>query len=76
MALAIFGIPVAKDLSPSGFQDPGSESTAAQQLLTTKFGQGDVQLIIAVSSPDGVDSSQAREAGTSASAAVVPVVSE
>ncbi len=64
MALAIFGIPVAKDLSPSGFQDPGSESTAAQQLLTTKFGQGDVQLIIAVSSPDGVDSSQAREAGT------------
>ncbi len=64
MALAIFGIPVAKDLSPSGFQDPGSESTAAQQLLTTKFGQGDVQLIIAVSSPDGIDSSQAREAGT------------
>ncbi len=57
-------MPVAKDLSPSGFQDPGSESTAAQQLLTSKFGQGDVQLIIAVSSPEGIDSTQAREAGT------------
>ncbi|MGB0971595.1 MAG: MMPL family transporter [Mycobacterium sp.] len=63
VALAIFGVPVAKDLSPSGFQDPGSESTAAQKLLTSKFGQGDVQLIIAVSSPEGIDSSQAREAG-------------
>jgi len=64
VTLAIFGVPVAKDLSPSGFQDPGSESTAAQQLLTSKFGQGDVQLIIAVSSADGIDSSEAREAGT------------
>ena len=64
VALAIFGVPVAKDLSPSGFQDPDSESAQATDLLTSKFDRGDVQMIIAVSSPDGINSSQARAAGT------------
>ncbi|MCH9701164.1 MAG: MMPL family transporter, partial [Actinomycetia bacterium] len=64
VALGIFGVPVAKDLSPSGFQDPGSESSLATKLLTSKFGQGDVQMIIAVSSPAGIDSPQVRAAGT------------
>ncbi|MDZ4264460.1 MAG: MMPL family transporter, partial [Mycobacterium sp.] len=64
VALGVFGVPVAKSLSPSGFQDPGSESTHAAQVLTDKFGQGDVQMLIVVSAPDGIDSPQAREVGT------------
>ncbi|MCV7063675.1 MMPL family transporter [Mycolicibacterium vaccae] len=61
--LAVFGLPVAKSLSPSGFSDPGSQSAHASALLTDKFGQGDVQMLIVVSSPAGVDSPQVRAAG-------------
>ena len=64
LALAIFGVPVANSLSASGFQDPTSESARASQLLTDKFGQGDTQLFVTVSTPDGVDSPAARAAGT------------
>jgi putative drug exporter of the RND superfamily len=60
----IFGAPVAKSLSPSGFQDPNAESSKAAQLLTDRFAQGDVQLLIVVSTPDGVASAEARQAGT------------
>jgi putative drug exporter of the RND superfamily len=63
VALGIFGVPVAKSLSASGFGDPASESAKATQLLTDKFHQGDVQLLIVVSTPDGVDSAPARAAG-------------
>lgn len=63
VALGIFGVPVAKSLSASGFQDPTSESASATQLLNDKFQQGDVQLLIVVSTPDGIDSAAARTAG-------------
>src|SRR5882724_2217082 len=63
VALGIFGVPVAKSLSASGFQDPTSESASAARVLTDKFHQGDVQLLIIVSTPDGVDSTDARTAG-------------
>ena len=63
VALGIFGVPVAKSLSASGFGDPTSESARATQVLTEKFHQGDVQLLIVVSTPDGVDSAPARAAG-------------
>jgi putative drug exporter of the RND superfamily len=63
IALGIFGIPVANHLSASGFQDPTSESSRATELLTSKFNQGDVQLLIVVQSPDSVDSPQAKAAG-------------
>ena len=63
VALGIFGVPVAKSLSPSGFQDPKSESAAATQVLTDKYHQGDVQLLVVVSTPDGIDSAPARAAG-------------
>ena len=62
--LGVFGVPVAKSLSPSGFNDPGSESAHAAALLTEKFGQGDVQMLIVVSSPDGIDSPPVRDVGT------------
>jgi len=35
VAAAIFGIPVAKSLSASGFQDPTSESAMATQVWPT-----------------------------------------
>jgi putative drug exporter of the RND superfamily len=60
----IFGVPVAKSLSPSGFQDPNSESAKAAQVLSEKFAQSDVQLLMIVSTPDGVASAPARQAGT------------
>jgi RND superfamily putative drug exporter len=63
VALGIFGVPVAKTLSASGFQDPSSESARATQFLTEKFHQGDVQLLIVVSTPDGIDSAAARAVG-------------
>jgi RND superfamily putative drug exporter len=62
-ALAIFGVPVAKSLSTSGFQDPTSESAKAIQFLTDRFHQGDVQLMVIVSTPEGVDSPAARSVG-------------
>jgi putative drug exporter of the RND superfamily len=64
LALGVFGVPVAKSLSASGFQDPTSESAQATQMLTDKFGQGSVPMLIIVSTPAGVGSPQARAVGT------------
>jgi putative drug exporter of the RND superfamily len=63
LAAGVFGIPVAKSLCACGFQDPTSESANASQLLTEKFGQGDVQLLIVVTAADGFNSGRARAAG-------------
>ena len=60
---AVFGIPVANSLSAAGFEDPNSQSAHAASLLAEKFGQGDQQMLITVSSADGVQSSAARRAG-------------
>ena len=49
----IFGIPVTKSLSAGGFQDPTSESWQAARLLSEKFDQGDMQMLIAVTSDAG-----------------------
>ncbi|ART72726.1 hypothetical protein BTO20_32910 [Mycobacterium dioxanotrophicus] len=61
---AVFGIPVANSLSPTGFEDPASESAIATRMLADRFGQGDQQLVFVVSSPDGADSTAARRTGT------------
>jgi putative drug exporter of the RND superfamily len=63
LAAGVFGIPVAKSLCACGFQDPTSESANASQLLSEKFGQGDVQLLIVVTAADGFNSGRARAAG-------------
>ena len=63
LALAVFGVPVAKSLSASGFGDPTSESATATQILTDKFGQGGVALLLTVSTAAGFDSPQARAVG-------------
>jgi RND superfamily putative drug exporter len=60
----IFGIPVAKHLSAGGFQDPTSESAQATKLLVDKFNQGDMELLISVTSMDGAQSPAARAVGT------------
>ena len=65
LAAGIFGVPVAKSLSSSGFQDPASESARATQLLTDKFHQGDLQMLITVTAPDSANSPAARAVGLS-----------
>ncbi|MGE0215872.1 MMPL family transporter [Mycolicibacterium sp.] len=57
---AVFGIPVATSLSAGGFQDPASPSAHASQLLLEQFGRSDMQLVVLISDPAGVDSTAAR----------------
>ncbi|OBJ04720.1 hypothetical protein A5624_26610 [Mycobacterium sp. 1482292.6] len=64
IAAEIFGVPVAKSLSPGGFQDPDSESAHAIGVLSDKFGQSGQQVLILVTAPGGSDSEQARKVGT------------
>jgi RND superfamily putative drug exporter len=61
---AVFGIPVIRDLSAGGLQDPNSQSWRASQILSREFDRGDMQLIVAVTAEDGVNSSTARDVGT------------
>jgi RND superfamily putative drug exporter len=63
VACGIFGIPVAKHLSAGGFQDPTSQSAQATKLLVDKFGQGDMQLLISVTSDGGVQGQASRTVG-------------
>jgi RND superfamily putative drug exporter len=56
----IFGISVTKSLSAGGFQDPASESWQAARLLSERFGQGDMRVVIAVTSDAGTASPAAR----------------
>ena len=64
LIIGAFGVTVADELSPSGFQDPTAESSRAAKLLTGKFGRGDVSLVIVITAPGGYDSPQAREVAT------------
>lgn len=68
VAAAVFGVPVAQKLTAGGFSDPGAESSRAADLLTRKFDQGDMQLLIVVSAPDGAMSPAARAVGTQVAA--------
>jgi putative drug exporter of the RND superfamily len=61
---AVFGVPVAKSLSAGGFQDPTSESAEATQILTDKFHQGDMQLVITVTDSDAATGGPARQVAT------------
>jgi len=61
---AVLGLPVIGNLAAGGFQDPTSESAHAADLLSAKFGRGDVQLLLIVTSQDGAQSPAARAVGT------------
>ena len=63
VATGIFGIPVTKSLSAGGFQDPTSESAQASKVLVDKFAQGDMELLISVTSEAGAQSAAARAVG-------------
>jgi RND superfamily putative drug exporter len=64
IAAAIFGILVARSLSPGGFQDPHSESAQAIKALTDKFGRSGQKMLILATAPAGAGSEQARQVGT------------
>jgi len=61
---AIFGIPVIHVLSAGGGLDPSAESSRASDLLSRKFDQGDMGLLITVNSAGGALGPQARAVGT------------
>ena len=61
---AVFGVPVTSRLSAGGLTDPNAQSDRATALLARIFGQGDMPMLITVSSPEGVNSSAARAAGS------------
>ncbi len=61
---AVVGLPVVGHLSAGGFQDPGSESARAAQVLSEKFDQSDQQLFITVTDPAGATSEKARTEGS------------
>ncbi len=51
---AAFGATVAEHLGAAGFQDPGSASSRGLKVLTTTFGQGDMDLTLVVRAPGSV----------------------
>ncbi|MBX7432668.1 MMPL family transporter [Mycobacterium sp. Y57] len=61
---AIVGIPVTKSLSGGGMRDPTSESSQTAKLLSDSFGQGDMTMVVSVTSNDGVESPAVRAVGT------------
>lgn len=61
---AIFGVPVAGRLSAGGLTDPNAQSSQAKTLLARTFAQGDMPMLITVSSANGVESSETRTLGT------------
>ena len=48
-----FGGGVADDLSRGGFEDPGSESYEASELLKEQFGQADPNVVLLLTAPEG-----------------------
>jgi putative drug exporter of the RND superfamily len=63
MCAAIFGVPVINSLSSGGFEDPGAESSRAADLLTAKFGRGDLKMLFTVTSDEGATGVSAKAAG-------------
>lgn len=64
IAAAVFGIPAAASLSGGGFLDPSSESARASAMLANTFHQGDMELVLLVSSDAGVRAGAAQQVGT------------
>lgn len=68
VAAGLFGVPVSQTLSAGGFQDPGSESARATQTLVDTFDQGDMDLMITVTSDAGAQGPAATAVGTAIAA--------
>ncbi|HYD09671.1 MAG TPA: MMPL family transporter, partial [Acidimicrobiales bacterium] len=55
---------VAEHLSTGGFSDPDTESTKVNEVLADEFGQGDPEVVLVVTNPNGsVDDPAAAAAG-------------
>lgn len=63
-ASSVFGLPAADSLSAGGFMDPASESARGAAVLAEKFSQGELELILLVTSPGGARDGPARAVGT------------
>ena len=64
ISTAIFGVGVTKSLSAGGGLDPGAESSQASALLSSKFDQGDMTMLITVTSDGGAQRGRAKAVGT------------
>jgi RND superfamily putative drug exporter len=63
-AAAVFGVGVFGKLKGGGFDDPGSESSRAEDVLRDRFGTGEPNFVLLVTARDGsVDSPDAVAAG-------------
>ena len=67
-AAGTWGGSVAGELTSGGFDDPGAESTLARRALEEEFGQGEPNVVLVVSAPDGVDAPASVAAGTALTA--------
>ena len=66
IAFGVLGLGAFGKLTTGGFQDPGAQSTTAQQLTDQHFG-GAADVVLLVHAKDGtVDSAPARAAGVAA----------
>jgi RND superfamily putative drug exporter len=63
LAAAVYGGPAVKHLMGGGFYDKGAQSWHARTTLDNTFHAGDPNLILEVTSPDGVDSPAAKAEG-------------
>lgn len=61
VAAGVFAAPVMDTLSAGGMRDSTSESWHASKILADKFDQGDMQLIVSVSSDAGAQGDSARQ---------------
>jgi len=64
----ILGGGVAENLSGGGFDDPGSESVQAAEVLESEFGQSSPNVILLVTAPAGVDDPAVAERGAALTA--------
>jgi RND superfamily putative drug exporter len=60
---ALYGISAASHLSSGGFSDPNSPSSTASDVLAKTFHTGSPNLLLEVTSPQGVNSPDARATG-------------
>jgi RND superfamily putative drug exporter len=63
IAAGAFGLSVFDSLSAGGMHDPTAESSRASELLSEKFGHGDMEMLITVSSDEGAQAPGATEVG-------------
>ena len=59
----VFGAPVASHLGAGGYDDPGSSSIAARDLITKTFHTGNPNLVLELTSPAGADAAAVRALG-------------